>query len=54
MLVDIVRLAKRFNIGSQSRAFDIKFTRQGLVKLIAKDTNLVFLISVYTLFHSSN
>ena len=39
-LVDIARLDEQFNMCSQS--------------LASKDTNLVFYLSVYPLFHSSN
>ena len=47
MLVDIARLAKRFNMRSRKR----------LVKLISKDANLVFYLSAYqvdTLFKIAN
>ena len=42
-LVDIAKLAKRFNMRSQS-----------LVNNVPKDANLVFYLSVYPLFHSPN
>ena len=42
MLIDIVRLAKQFNV----------FSKLSLVNLISKDANLVFYLSVYPLVHS--
>ena len=43
-LVDIARLAERFNMRFQSEPGN----------LISKDANLVFYLSAYPLFHSSN
>ena len=43
--VDIARLAERFSK---------RLSKLSLVNLISKDANLVFYLSVYPLFHSSN
>ena len=45
MLVDIARLAE---------PIQHMLSKPSLVNLISKDTNLVFYLSVYPLFHSSS
>ena len=54
MLVDIARLAERFNMRSQSKASRCQhaFSKPCLVNLISKDANLVFYLSVYPLLNT--